>query len=611
MRQSGVLPSTHQTAPLEENLLLDDPIDTSDVQRVIRPSQNLKYHGIKPRPVQANSPLSNGRTRQMHSKSPSAGNINVIRRPQVQLKSPKPGRYGLSERDYYSILNNSTQEGTPQNLLEEDNLEEPEEPIKRTFIRQKSRSRSFLKNEHQKSPKKEVSKLAQKMHNLKQNLNKKQADKGKQRSKSPVRSASRSIVEGRPKAIEVAVVRPKSPIKVKKEQEIEPVLARKNSRQPIDAIRPSPRYSHNEQEQQPKARPKSPIRQSVPHEEERLPFDSQYPTLHRSVSESYIHPRPLSRSIVKKKIKQFDTDLTFHPMLSKRSLQIASKLGRSADRLTKNLYRQPESDDESTAHRDQAKPKINKFSEQLANKAKVTKNIPEAKNQFERLYQFSRIYKQKNENLRIKKIEEELQKELIINKSKTPDRKRTPNKDGNEHFFTSEVDVSERNNMWQSKMKEKIQRMKGQQADMEVKDCTFQPQIEASKTSHKIHSAKNLVKTSEFMKEGLTDHFTRVEMAKQKKGYADMSRKKSPNATRELNESMNSVGQPIRKNSRLKTEGNEVIGIEKDEAIGVGRQGVGGMSQRWANSQAMVAPPKEDPEKQKMSAMLMNLKKLL
>lgn len=608
-----MLPATHQTAPLEENLLLDDPIDTSDFQRLARPVQKLKYHGIKPRPVQANSPQSNRQTRQMHSKSPSAGHINVVRRPQVQLKSPKPGRYGLSERDYYSILNNSTKDGAAENILEDDGLEEPEEPIKRTFIRQKSKSRSFLKNDQQrsKSPKKEVSQLAQKMHNLKKNLGKKQTEVTKPRSKSPMRSASRSKLEVKARGVDVAAARPKSPIKTKKETEMEPLQARRSSRQPSDAAKPSFRFVQNESEQQLKSRPKSPIRQSIPQDEDHLPADQQYPTLHRSVSESYIHPRQLSRSLVKKKIKQFDTDLTFHPMLSKRSLQIAAKLGRSADRLTKNLYRPSDSDDESTAHRDRAKPKINKFSEQLANKAKAAKHLPDAKNQFERLYQFSRIYKQKNENLRIKKIEEELQKELIINKSKTPDRKRTPNKEGNEHFFTSEVDVSERNNMWQSKMKEKIQRMKGQQADMEVKDCTFQPQIEASKISHKIHSAKNLVKTSEFMKEGLTDHFMRVEMAKQKKSYAEMSRKKSPNATRELNESMNSLGQPIRKNSRLKTEGGETTGFSKEEFGGTGKPGMGQMSQRWANSQAMVAPPKEDPEKQKMSAMLMNLKKLL
>jgi hypothetical protein len=480
-----------------------------------------------------------------------------------------------------------------------------EEHNNKTFVRQKSRSRSFLKSPR-KTPdaQKKGNKLVEKAQNLKKNIQKKQMAAGKS-TKSPARASSRVGREGK------SPRQSKSPHRSPYRSPNRPPQEQKND-VPANKLPSNQKHSGHKAVQSQQNLPLPPLPQqqlpsrAQPHNqnlrESMSVIERKTPSnLYRSISIDKVNPRrSVSRSQTKKQIKQFDTDLTFRPMLSKKSLQIASTLERSVDRLTKNMYKREDSRDEAN-DRAGAKPKINKMSEQMAAKATGPTN---ARDRFERLYQYSRIYKETNNNLRIKKIEEDLQKEIVINKPKTPERRKTPNRDGNEHFFTSEVDVSERNNMWQSKMKDKIERMKSQQTDMELQDCTFKPKTVASRTSYRRQSSKSLAKTSEFMKEGLTDHFTRAEMAKQKKGYADINRKKSLAGPAEPTGETPKAAQGSRR--FVEPEESESASHKEPE----GNSSFHQMNQKWSNTHAM-ASAKDSTDRQKLSNMLENLKRMM
>lgn len=577
LQKSGLTShSRTQTLP-EEDLLHENDFDDEDIQVMGRQPMRLKYHAARTRPQLEHSPHHfNTQTRVIHNKSPKIISQNFTKDKKIGpfAKAAKSQKYHLSERDFYSILKNSDDE-FPQKTGAN------EEAIHKTFVRQKSRSRSFLKNEKSKSRGKEKINMAEKINKLKILTSNKNP-----RQTTPTKSQNRSKSNLKLQIGHNKKIVSKSP---NRKTENAPKTNNSQNNNPAQQI-PTAKSNNqqNTRDQHPVSKSptkllKQTLKSDLPSEEHNLATSNSQHGLFRSNSINRVRSSQVSnRSLVKRKIKQFDTDLTFRPMLSKKSLQIAERLGKSVDRLTKNLYRQKDSDEETEDPRKLAQPKINKVSKQIDNKNKGQVSV---KNRFERLYQYSRIYKQTNEDQRIKRIEEDLQKELIINRLPTPDRRKTPKKDANEHFFTSEVDVSERNNLWQTKIKEKLDRLKGQQSEVELRGCTFRPQMEVSQTSFQRQSSRNLKKTSEFMKEGLTDHFTRVEMAKQKKSYLEINRQRSP-----------SVG-----NFR---------GNEKEEPPVQARDKFHQFAQKWSNTQKNTFEP-EDPEKQKVSTMLENLKKMM
>lgn len=80
------------------------------------------------------------------------------------------------------------------------------------------------------------------------------------------------------------------------------------------------------------------------------------------------------------------------------------------------------------------------------------------------------------------------------------------------YYYVSEVDISERGDVWRRNLKEKQERMKKELEIKNNEECTFAPKI---KKKNKSALQKNkFEKTSAFMKDGLSGYFDRINRAK-------------------------------------------------------------------------------------------------
>ena len=79
----------------------------------------------------------------------------------------------------------------------------------------------------------------------------------------------------------------------------------------------------------------------------------------------------------------------------------------------------------------------------------------------------------------------------------------------------SEVSIAERAQVWDQKKKEKNERMRQLNEQREIQKCTFQPKIKRKKRVK--GGSSGHAQQSEFLKEGLSEYFHRVERAKRMK----------------------------------------------------------------------------------------------
>ena len=227
----------------------------------------------------------------------------------------------------------------------------------------------------------------------------------------------------------------------------------------------------------------------------------------------------LNRSFVSQKslkIKQFDQDLVFKPMLSKKSLQIAEKLRPSYERLVESQKRNVLRDEEiEEIMRREAQPKINKRSQFIDQK-----NNHNMMKRFQKLYEDVRIKNEKmNEKLEKKKQEEAEKEQLISNHSRSPQLSKN-----NSKYFTSDVNVIERNKLWKARHEERLEKQRRENKEQELKDCKFKPD-----TTTFDPSILSQASSSKFVAEGLSEHLRRAELAKR------LRSEKSMNASRDKN----------------------------------------------------------------------------
>ena len=204
-----------------------------------------------------------------------------------------------------------------------------------------------------------------------------------------------------------------------------------------------------------------------------------------------------------------EINMTFSPLLSKNSMKIVRKLNRSKSVKKKNYGKSQEEIDliRKNEIRKKANPRINKKSKFLDKNS----NLNELE-RFERLYRYSKIYSKKAKEQKQKKIEEELEKEIFLNSKKK--------KIKNSSIYNT-IDISERNLVWQNRKNQKMEKIRQEKEKEEKKNCTFKPKILGK---NYVKKDKGMAYTSEFVKEGLINHFNRIKMAKKKKSYKDLSK---------------------------------------------------------------------------------------
>lgn len=83
------------------------------------------------------------------------------------------------------------------------------------------------------------------------------------------------------------------------------------------------------------------------------------------------------------------------------------------------------------------------------------------------------------------------------------------------YYYVSEVSIAERAQVWDQKKKEKQERMRQENQQREIQKCTFKPKIKSQKRFQKLANSK--AHQSEFLKEGLSEYFHRVQRAKRMK----------------------------------------------------------------------------------------------
>ena len=290
----------------------------------------------------------------------------------------------------------------------------------------------------------------------------------------------------------------------------------------------------------------------------RGPFEQEYDTLVRDQSNydtrkskmiGMIRKPTRSKSRTKKYRTEQD-ELVFKPLLSKKSLQIAKKLGSSRNRLL-GKSTATEADvfeakhQQDMALRRSATPKINKKSQYL------DKRIRGDGSRFERLYKYQDKYRDNKEQLRIKKIDEEMQKELLVS-----NRPKTPVKDYKPSYYVADVDIADRSSMWKSKKKEKLRKLKDQREEEELKTCTFSPHINKKLPDFNSSNIGDTVYGSEFVKEGLYNHFNRIERARKGKSYQELGRSKSrTNKSKSRTKKRKKVEESRREDSEDRREG--------------------------------------------------------
>ena len=527
--------------------------DFDDARRIAKPTQKLKYYGLR------GSANENGKIdRQERSKSKdntrrsANGPVTKPKGAQTPVKMTnsdmlysqqvsvlKSGKFVIKEKDFYSILHDDD-----EILQEEKHSNDSPKRITNFLQRNGSQNKptSFLKDKSSdiRNPKNSHSKKGlenqkgmrtnQRESLCSENQNRNVAGR---KSGELSRSKSRSRVEGFGKGSYL------QPNKLDLHNKAPSMAFRQQPSKSREARRSdSPSHSRTK-----KGQPRQPIqhRFNTDHSfyEERNKYSSgmrqsqnqvkdldnssyrsankshQSINLRRSMNSDNSHSRS-----TKKVIKQFDEDLTFKPMLSKKSMQLAQKLPSSRVRLTQGLYKKSEDEEEiADLNRSHSKPKINKRSD-FIDKQRSMNERP----RFERLYEQAQLNKKMSEQQRIKKIEEELEKEILLNRSKTPTKRKTAERN---NYFTSEADVAERNLMWKTKKEEKLEKIRNIKEMLDTRDCTFKPRLDTSQSSYKKIVEVNPVYTSNFARDGLKDHFTRIEIAKKNKSYREMNEQKS------------------------------------------------------------------------------------
>ena len=231
----------------------------------------------------------------------------------------------------------------------------------------------------------------------------------------------------------------------------------------------------------------------------------------------------LDRSFVSQRsmsVDPFERDLIFKPMLSRKSLMIAEKLGPSSQRLTSFKSRQSDEEEIERALRRGAKPRVNRRSAQLDRQR--SRSIG---SRFQSLYEHQQIMAQNHRA----KIEKKLREEEEKNRQAEA-RSRIPRVSPNSaKLFASDVDVQERNRIWDARKEERLNQQRKMLQEAELKDCSFKPKT--LRLDPNIFSPLN---TSKFLVEGVSEHLRRTQAAKKlrseksielsREKYSDVSR---------------------------------------------------------------------------------------
>ncbi|CAD8127536.1 unnamed protein product [Paramecium sonneborni] len=188
---------------------------------------------------------------------------------------------------------------------------------------------------------------------------------------------------------------------------------------------------------------------------------------------------------------------SFRPMLSRKSLRIAEKLGDAKERLTK-----PRS----------VTPEIKEQSQSQTRKRTISGIAP----RWEQLYTLDQFYKSKKEQLRLQ-LEMERSKESET--TFQPDLSKSQTK-----YCDFSMPFQQRNRYWETKKQQKLIQYQKDVQNESQSLCTFKPQV-----NKKIEQKS--VRVSEFNKKGLITYFERVQQANKKKEEPKKTSKWKPGVT--------------------------------------------------------------------------------
>lgn len=166
----------------------------------------------------------------------------------------------------------------------------------------------------------------------------------------------------------------------------------------------------------------------------------------------------------KKKPSELKSECTFQPMLSKKSLNLANKLGDVKDRLYNKKSINYSRNQEKYANKE------NTFTPKISAKSKYIdeKKGGHALTRHERLLQMGEKYSAKRKFKKTRKEEEEIQ-ELKSHSF----RPKTSNMKGT----SFDVSLAERASRWAEKRKEKVKRKRQEIEQRENQICSFKPKI--------------------------------------------------------------------------------------------------------------------------------------
>lgn len=168
-----------------------------------------------------------------------------------------------------------------------------------------------------------------------------------------------------------------------------------------------------------------------------------------------------------KPVEQTPKEVLFRPLLCKKSIEIAEKLGNPIKRLVSGEPSSSASQKEESQM--EFKPQINKNSKKICEKNE--QRDPANGDRFERLYTMDQIYRR---NLMLKKLEQEMKAEEEERQGHTFQPRRSSHY---ESHHIVEMGVVERNKLWEQKREERMAQ------EMELKnqriknECSFTPQI--------------------------------------------------------------------------------------------------------------------------------------
>ena len=209
----------------------------------------------------------------------------------------------------------------------------------------------------------------------------------------------------------------------------------------------------------------------------------------------------------KKKTTEIKNECTFQPMLSRRSLTIASKsvskkinqkrYSRSPTPKAKAIQEYKEFQSNTPTF----KPKINSKSKYLD-----SKNHKNIKNRINRLEKAGNDYKQRRE--------QRLKEKMLKEEEELRGLSFRPRNSNSKHLSNSKVNLSiaERSARWAERRKERVMRKKQEYDSIQEEKCSFRPKI--NKNSNISQNAPSELYSSRFVQDGLKDYFTRLEQAR-------------------------------------------------------------------------------------------------